>query len=90
MASVVMRATSGRGRFAAVGAAAITAAAASNVTILSLGKTSNSTGGEGHVAAGGILQPFGSIGVGCGVNWDGDGKGYGGMNDKTNVGARDP
>lgn len=49
-----------------------------NVTILSLGNTTNSTGGEGHVAAGGKLSPFGDIGVGCGVNWENE-VGYGGM-----------
>lgn len=48
-----------------------------NVTILSLGNTTNSTGGEGHVAAGGKLSPFGDIGVGCGVNWENE-VGYGG------------
>ena len=50
----------------------------SNVTIVALGKTKNETGGEGHVAAAGILPPFGSIGVGCGVNWDVEKEGYGG------------
>ena len=48
----------------------------SNVTIVALGKTKNETGGEGHVAAAGILPPFGSIGVGCGVNWDTENEGY--------------
>lgn len=51
---------------------------ASNVTILSIGKSNNSTGGEGFVAAGGKLSPFGDIGAGCGVNWQ-DGVAYGGM-----------
>lgn len=50
---------------------------ASNVTVLSLDKKYNSTGGEGHVAIGGVLSPFGSIGAGCGVNWD-NGVAYGG------------
>lgn len=51
---------------------------ASNVTVLSLDKTSNSTGGQANVAIGGVLNPFGSIGAGCGVNWD-SGVAYGGM-----------
>lgn len=50
---------------------------ASNVTVLAQGKTTNSTGGEAHVAIGGVLSPFGSIGAGCGVNWD-NGVAYGG------------
>lgn len=50
---------------------------ASNVTVVSLDKTTNSTGGEGHVAIAGVLSPFGNIGAGCGVNWD-DGVAYGG------------
>lgn len=54
----------------------------SNVTIVAQGKNFNTTGGEGHVAAGGILNPFGSIGVGCGVNWH-DGVGYGGMQNRV-------
>ncbi|KAF7194799.1 hypothetical protein HII31_03866, partial [Pseudocercospora fuligena] len=49
----------------------------SNVTIVALGKSKNETGGEGHVAAAGILPPFGSIGVGCGVNWNTEKEGYG-------------
>lgn len=50
---------------------------ASNVTIVSIGKSNNETGGEGFVAAGGRLDPFGAIGTGCGVNWQ-DGVAYGG------------
>ncbi|KAF2856611.1 hypothetical protein T440DRAFT_462858 [Plenodomus tracheiphilus IPT5] len=42
---------------------------AKDVTITQLSKSLNSTGGEGNVAASGTLSPFGSIGVGCGVNW---------------------
>ena len=52
-------------------------ASASNVTILSIGKSNNATGGEGFVAAGGKLSPFGDIGAGCGVNWQ-NGVAYGG------------
>lgn len=43
---------------------------ASKVSVLPLDKTSDSAGGEGHVSIGGVLNPFGSIGAGCGVNWD--------------------
>ncbi|KAK4505448.1 hypothetical protein PRZ48_003411 [Zasmidium cellare] len=50
---------------------------ASNVTVVSLEKTTNSTGGQGNVAIGGVLNPFGSIGAGCGINWN-DGVAYGG------------
>lgn len=50
---------------------------ASNVTVVSQDKTTNSTGGEANVAIAGTLSPFGSIGAGCGVNWD-NGVAYGG------------
>lgn len=49
-----------------------------NVTVYSLDKSTNSTGGEAHTSIGGTLNPFGSIGAGCGVNWN-NGAGYGGM-----------
>ncbi|EME47670.1 hypothetical protein DOTSEDRAFT_69581 [Dothistroma septosporum NZE10] len=48
-----------------------------NVTIVTLEKNYNSTGGSGSVAAAGALQPFGGIGIGCGIDWD-DNVGYGG------------
>lgn len=55
-----------------------------NVTIVSLEKARNSTGGSGSVAAAGTLQPFGGIGIGCGVNWDNK-VGYGGMDSPENT-----
>lgn len=48
------------------------------VSITTLSKTSNSTGGTGQVAAAGTLAPFGGIGVGCGINWNSE-QSYGGM-----------
>ncbi|KAI5367414.1 hypothetical protein Slin15195_G025420 [Septoria linicola] len=62
---------------ACVGISTASQIGGSNVTILELGKGKNSTGGEGFVAAGGKLRPFGDIGVACGVNWQ-DGVAYGG------------
>lgn len=47
------------------------------VDINTLSKTVNSTGGTGQVAAAGTLNPFGDIGVGCGINWA-EGVSYGG------------
>ncbi|EME80918.1 uncharacterized protein MYCFIDRAFT_57079 [Pseudocercospora fijiensis CIRAD86] len=45
-------------------------AAGGGVKITTLSKTSNATGGTGQVAAAGTLEPFGGIGVGCGINWN--------------------
>ena len=50
---------------------------ASGVEITSLEKNGTSTAGSGNVAAGGNLAPFGTIGVGCGINWKED-TSYGG------------
>ncbi|CAK4032123.1 Hypothetical predicted protein [Lecanosticta acicola] len=58
----------------------------SNVTIVDQSKNYNATGGEGHVAAAGNLPPFGSIGIGCGVNWDNKSMAYGGG---VNAGSKD-
>ncbi|KXT01725.1 hypothetical protein AC578_2752 [Pseudocercospora eumusae] len=48
------------------------------VNITTLSKSSNATGGTGEVAAAGNLEPFGGIGVGCGINWDSLKETYGG------------
>ncbi|KAF7185554.1 hypothetical protein HII31_13051 [Pseudocercospora fuligena] len=46
------------------------APAGGGVNITTLSKSSNATGGTGQVAAAGTLEPFGGIGVGCGINWN--------------------
>jgi len=48
------------------------------VKITSLDKNVTSTSGTGNVAAAGTIEPFGNIGVGCGVNWQ-SGLAYGGI-----------
>lgn len=52
-----------------------------NVTVTLLEKSSNATGGLGNMAASGTLSPFGSIGIGCGLNWK-NGVSYGGAKTK--------
>ncbi|KAI2488198.1 hypothetical protein Ptr902_02331 [Pyrenophora tritici-repentis] len=42
------------------------------VQITNLDKNATSTSGTGSVAAAGNLAPFGTIGVGCGINWESD------------------
>ncbi|GKT43376.1 uncharacterized protein ColSpa_03557 [Colletotrichum spaethianum] len=47
------------------------------VYITALNKNVSATSGTGAVSAAGTLEPFGGIGVGCGINWA-EGKSYGG------------
>ncbi|KAK2064437.1 hypothetical protein LY76DRAFT_71366 [Colletotrichum caudatum] len=47
------------------------------VDITMLGKNVTATFGTGAVSAAGTLDPFGNIGLGCGINWA-EGKSFGG------------
>lgn len=47
------------------------------VDITALTKNVSATTGTGAVSAAGTLQPFGGIGVGCGINWA-EGQSFGG------------
>ncbi|KAK2021758.1 hypothetical protein LX32DRAFT_646129 [Colletotrichum zoysiae] len=47
------------------------------VDITTLSKNVSATSGTGAVSAAGTLEPFGTIGVGCGINWA-EGKSFGG------------
>ncbi|KAH8732104.1 hypothetical protein GQ44DRAFT_670953 [Phaeosphaeriaceae sp. PMI808] len=49
----------------------------SGVDVTNLTKNVTSTSGEARAAAAGTLQPFGGIGIGCGINWK-EGVSYGG------------
>ncbi|KAH8600033.1 hypothetical protein B0O99DRAFT_347787 [Bisporella sp. PMI_857] len=50
---------------------------ASNVTITALTKNESATTGSGAVSAAGPLSPFGTVGIGCGINWQ-EGQSLGG------------
>ncbi|OLN96047.1 hypothetical protein CCHL11_03349 [Colletotrichum chlorophyti] len=47
------------------------------VDITALSQNVSATSGTGAVSAAGTLQPFGGIGVGCGINWA-EGQSFGG------------
>ncbi|KAF1336151.1 Gpi transamidase subunit pig-u family protein, partial [Globisporangium splendens] len=49
------------------------------VTIVDQSKNLTATGGTGNLAAAGSLEPFGGIGIGCGVNWEENGTFGGGL-----------
>lgn len=51
--------------------------AAAAVDITALNKNVSATSGTGAVSAAGTLEPFGGVGVGCGINWA-EGESYGG------------
>lgn len=48
------------------------------VQIVALSKNVTATGGTGQLSAAGTLEPFGGIGLGCGINWE-ENSSFGGL-----------